>query len=292
MSYNLSNLQTYTDELSFSLISTAILQTNVMNYATIRSGLKFGTTTINLLDGAITVADRACGWDAAGNLNYSQVAIDMQEKQTKQALCPTDLRDYYLADKLSASAHAEEVPFEEVVSNFFVEKIKNWNESYLGGKIIADITVANGAATSGQTVASIASTIVADVMDLIDAVDPAVLDREDLGVILSPAYFNMLRRALIAQNLYHFNPADTNSNVELMMPGTDFKVIKSSGFVGSNAMVAGPLGDLVVGVGLEDDFDTLKIFWSQDNDEVRVMASWRIGLGVVDTTKWAKNGTL
>jgi len=291
MSYNLASLGTYTDELSFELISKAVLQTNVMDYATVRSGLKFGTTTINLLDGTITVADRACGWNEAGSLVYTQVDIDMQEKQTKQALCPTDLRDYYLAERLSASAHAEEVPFEEVVANLFVEKIRKWNEDYLGGKILTDITVANGAVDSGQTVASTASTIVDDVMDLIDAVPASVLDRDDLGVIMSPAYFNMLRRALVAQNLFHFNPADTNSNTELMMPGTDFKVIKSSGFSG-NGFVAGPLGDLVIGVGLEDDFDNLKIFYSADNDEVRVMAAWRIGLGVVDVTKWAKNGTL
>ena len=291
MSYNLSSLSTYTDELSFELISKAVLQTNVMNYSTVRSGLKFGTTTINLLDGTITVADRSCGWSEAGNLVYTQVDIDMQEKQTKQALCPTDLRDYYLAERLSASAHAEEVPFEEVVANLFVEKIKKWNEDYLGGKILTDITVANGAIDSGQTVASTASTIVDDVMDLIDAVPASVLDREDLGVIMSPAYFNMLRRALTAQNLFHFNPADTNSNTELMMPGTDFRVIKSSGFSG-DGFVAGPLKDLVIGVGLEDDFDNLKIFYSADNDEVRVMAAWRIGLGVVDVTKWAKNGTL
>lgn len=291
MSYNLANLATYTDELSFDLISKAVLQTNVMNYATIRSGLKFGTTTINLLDADIAVADRSCGWNEAGNLTYTQVDIDMQEKQTKQALCPTDLRDFYLAERLSASAMAEEVAFEEVTANLFIEKIKNFNEGLVGGEILTDITVANGAADSGQTAASTQSTIVDDVLDLIDNVDPSVLGRDDLGIIMSPAYFNMLRRALTAQNLFHFNPADTNSNTELMMPGTDFKVIKSSGFTG-DGFVAGPLGDIVIGVGLEDDFDQLRIFWSADNDEVRVMAAWRIGVGIVDVTKWAKNGTL
>lgn len=300
MSYNLANLQTMSDELSFELISKAVLQTSVMEYAQIRSGLKFGTTTINLLDADISVADRACGWNAAGNLTYSQVDIDMQEKQTKQALCPTDLRDYYLASRLSASAHAEEIPFEEVTANLFVEKIRNWNENYLGSAILGDVTVAAGAIDSGQTVASIASTIVADVMDLIDAVPSSVLDRDDLGVILAPSYYNMLRRALISQNLFHFNPADTNSNTQLVMPGTDFKVIKSSGFSASAtypavtgaSFVAGPLKDIVVGVGLEDDFDSLNIFYSADNDEVRVMGAWRIGLGIVDVTKFAKNGTL
>jgi hypothetical protein len=297
------------DEMSFELISKAVLQTSVMDYASIRSGLKFGTTTINLLDADIAVADRACGWDAAGNLTYSQVDIDMQEKQTKQALCPTDLRDYYLASRLSASAHAEEIPFEEVTANLFVEKIRNWNENFLGAQILTLVPLntgagtpadpINGAADSGQTVASTASTIVADVMDLIDAVDPSVLDRDDLGVIMSPAYFNMLRRALISQNLFHFDPS-SNSNTELTMPGTDFKVIKSSGFSASATypavtgatFIAGPLKDLVIGVGLEDDFDALKIFYSADNDEVRVMGSWRIGLGVTDKTKFARNGSL
>jgi hypothetical protein len=292
MSYNLTNLSTYTDELSFELISKAVLQTNVMDYASIRSGLKFGETTINLLDSAnIGVADRGCGWNAAGTLDYTQVTIDMVEKQIKQALCPTSIRDYYLAAQLSASAHAEEVAFEEVTANFFVEKIKKWNEDYVGGRLAADITVANGAVDSGQTVASTASTIVDDVMDLIDAVDASVLDRDDLGVIMSPAYFNMLRRALTSQNLFHFNAPGVNSNTELTMPGTDFKVIKSSGFSG-DAFIAGPLKDIVIGVGLEDDFDSLKMFYSADNDEVRVMAAWRLGVGIVDVTKWAKNGTL
>lgn len=286
--YNLAALGTYTDEMSFDLISKAVLQTNLMNYSTIRSGLKSGTTSINLLDADIAVSDRACGWDAAGDLVYTQVDITMVEKQTKQALCTTDLRDYYLSQRLSASAHAEEVPFEEVVSNLFVEKIKNYNESYLAGRLFADVTVANGAADSGQTVASTLSTIIDDVNDLIDAVDPAVLDRQDLGVVMSPANFNLLRRALTAQNLYHYVPSDNNT--ELMIPGTDFRAIKGT-FSGPQ-MVAGPLGDIVCGVGLEDDFDTLKIFYSQDNDEVRVMSAWRLGLAIVDVTKWAKNGTL
>ena len=105
---------------------------------------------------------------------------------------------------------------------------------------------------------------------------------------MSPANFNLLRRALTAQNLYHYVPSDNNT--ELMIPGTDFKAIKGT-FSGA-AMVAGPMKDFVIGVGLEDDFDTLKIFWSQDNDEVRVMSAWRLGGAVVDVTKWAKNGTL
>ena len=289
MSYNLTNLAAYTDEMSFDLISKAVLQTSVMEYATVRSGLKAGTTAINLLDANIAVADRACGWNEAGNLTYTQVDITMAEKQTKQALCPTDLRDYYLSEKLSASAHAEEVPFEEVVSNLFVEKIREYNEGYIATEIFSAVTVANGAADSGQTVASTLSTIYDDVLDLIDAV-PAKADKMgNKAVLMSPSNFNILRRALVAANLYHFSPADNNSD-RLEIPGTDFIAVKGS-FTGAG-MIAGPMEQIVVGVGLEDDFDTLKIFYSADNDEVRVMGAWRLGVAVAQIDLFAKNGTL
>ena len=295
MSYNLTSLAAFTDEMSFELISKAVLTTNVSDYLTMRSGLKSGTTAINLLDANIAVADRSCGWNEAGSLTYTQVDIVMAEKQTKQALCPTDLRDYYLSQKLSATAHAEEVPFEEVVSNLFVEKIKEWNENYIASEIFSKITVALGAADSGQTVASDATTIYDDVLDLIDAV-PAKADKYgNKAVLMSPVNFKRLRRSLVAQDLYHFDPS-TNNDMVLEIPGTDYIAIKGTfdgaTAVSGDAMIAGPMEMIVQGVGLEDDFDTLKIFYSADNDEVRVMSAWRLGIGVGQVDLFAKNGTL
>ena len=213
----------------------------------------------------------------------------MAEKQTKQALCPTDLRDYYLSEKLSASAHAEEVPFEEVVSNLFVEKIREYNEGFIATEIFTAITVANGAQDSGQTVASVLGTIYDDVLDLIDAVPAKADSMGSKAVLMSPSNFNLLRRALVANNLYHFNPA-SDSNDKLDIPGTDYIAVKGT-FTGAQ-MIAGPMEAIVLGVGLEDDFDTLKIFYSADNDEVRVMGAWRLGVGVSQTDVFAKNGTL
>ena len=142
---------------------------------------------------------------------------------------------------------------------------------------------------SGQTVASTLGTIYDDVLDLIDAV-PAKADRMgNKAVLMSPSNFNILRRALVANNLYHFNPA-SDSNEKLDIPGTDYIAVKGT-FSGAQ-MIAGPMDAIVVGVGLEDDFDTLKIFYSADNDEVRVMGAWRLGVGVSQTDVFAKNGTL
>lgn len=295
MSYNLTDLNTYTDEMSFELVSKAVLQTNLMQYATIRSGLRAGQVAINLLDADISVQDRACGWDNNGTMTFSQVTIDIQEKQSKQELCPTDLRDYYLSERLSASAYAEEVPFPEVVSNLFVEKIKNWNENYLAEQAM---TLAQAAIGTGGTCANqIATTatpdvnnIVGIVLDLFDAIDESVKMRDDLVVLMNPANFALLRRALVAQNYFHYNQGEGAEN-ELIIPGTNMKAVRVTLTDPAGeyyqSMVAGPGKDLVVGVGLEDDFDQLRIFWDQSTDVVKVMGAWRIGVNYVDVCKWS-----
>ena len=294
MSYVLTDLNTFTDEMSFDLISKAVLQTNLMEYATIRSGLRAGTVAINLLDADISVQDRACGWDNNGSMTFSQVTIDIQDKQSKQELCPTDLRDYYLSQRLSASAYAEEVPFPEVVSNLFVEKIKNWNEGYVAETAMF---IAQGAIGTGGTCANqIATTatpdvdnIVGIVLDLFDAIDESVKDRDDLVVLMNPANFALLRRALVAQNYFHYNQGEGTEN-ELTIPGTNMKAVKVTLAAGGEyygTMIAGPAKDLVLGVGLESDDESLRIFYDQSNDVVKVMAAWRIGVNFVDICKWS-----
>lgn len=294
MSYVLTDLNTYTDEMSFDLISKAVLTTNLMNYATIRSGLRAGNVAINLLDADISVQDRACGWDNNGTMTFSQVTIDIAEKQSKQELCPTDLRDYYLSERLSPSAYAEEVPFPEVVSDLFVKKIRNWNENYLANQLFD--TAAAALATAGTCANQVATTdavdvnnVVSIVLELFDAIDESVKDRDDLVVLMNPANYAILRRALVAQNYFHFNPGEGFPD-ELTIPGTNMKAIK----VTLNAldteyasMIAGPARDMVIGTGLEDDMDQLRIFYDQSNDVVKVMAAWRIGVNFVDVCKFS-----
>ena len=296
MSYVLTDLNTYTDEMSFELISKAVLTTNLMNYATIRSGLRAGNVAINLLDADISVQDRACGWDNNGTMTFSQVVIDIAEKQSKQELCPTDLRDYYLSERLSPSAYAEEVPFPEVVSNLFVEKIRNWNENYLANQLFD--TAAAALASAGTCPNQITTTdavdlnnVVSIVLDLFDSIDESVKDRDDLVVLMNPANFALLRRSLVAQNYFNFEPNDKYGFPdELIIPGTSMKAVKTTLLSTDTeyaSMIAGPARDMVIGTGLEDDMDSLRIFYDQANDVVKVMAAWRIGVNFVDVCKFS-----
>lgn len=299
MGFSFGNLTAYTDELSLELIAKAVLTTDLMSEIDVRSGLSAGTVALNLMDGdaldSAFVDDLACGWNPAGSVNFSQVDITIRDKQIKMQLCPEDLRQYWLSQRMAASAHAEEVPFEETIANYYVERIKKYNENFLmngdgtATGIKGQVTVANGANLQGGTPAAWdATNALTQVLDLYDAIDESVKDRDDLIAIVSPAAYRALTRALVAANLYHFSSVDGNEILEV--PGTNLKVVKSAGLTNSSYACAGPAKFIVAGTGLEDDMSNMQFYFDKGEDIVKFIAKWRLGVAVHQVNVFATNG--
>lgn len=292
MAFDLTALSTYTDELSLELIAKAVLTTDLMNEIDVRSGLSAGTVAINLMDGDLNVADLACGWNPSGDVNFSQVDITIADKQVKMELCPEDLRQYWLSQRMSAAADQESVPFEETIATYYIERIKKYNESFLingdgtATGIKAQVTGANGATVPAGAAAWTVSNAVDQALDLFDGIAEEVKNREDLVMIVSPAAFQTLRRALVAQNYYHYDQTDGRT---LDLPGANCKVIKSAGLVSSNYVAAGPAGFIVAGTGLENDASTMSFYFDKGEDVVKFIAKWRLGVAVHQVNVFATN---
>ena len=293
MAFDLTALSTYTDELSLDLIAKAVLTTDLMNDIDVRSGLQAGTVAINLMDGDLNVADLACGWNPSGDVNFSQVDISIADKQVKMELCPEDLRQYWLSQRMSAGTANDEVPFEETIAGYYIERVRKYNEGFLingdgtVNGIKAQITAANGANVPAAPLAWTVSNAIDQALDLFDEIDESVKDREDLIMVVSPANFQTLRRALVAQNYYHYDQGDGRT---LDLIGTNCKIVKSSGLVGSDYVAAGPAGFIVAGTGLEDDMSTMKFFYDEGEDVVKFRAAWRLGVAVHQVNVFATNG--
>ena len=292
MAFDLTALSTYTDETSMDLIAKAVLETDLMSYVDLRSGLSAGTVAINLMDGDLNVVDLACGWNPSGDVNFSQVDITIRDKQVKMDLCPEDLRQYWLSQRMSAAANQETVPFEEVIAEYYVKRISKYNQSYLidgdgtGTGIKDQVTVANGANASAAPAAWTLSNAVEQALNIFDAIDEASKDRDDLIMICSPANFNILRRALVAQNYYHYDQGDGRS---FELPGANITVVKTSGLTGSDYVAAGPAGMIVAGTGLEDDASTVQFFFDKGQDVVKFIAKWRLGVAVSQVNQFGTN---
>lgn len=293
MAFDLTALSTYTDELSLDLIAKAVLNTDLMGEVDLRSGLSAGTVAINLMDGDLNVADLACGWNPSGDVNFSQVDITIRDKQVKMDLCPEDLRQYWLSQRMSAGADQESVPFEEVIADYYVKRISKYNESYLidgdgtGEGIKDQVTAANGATVPAGAAAWTLQNAVDQALDLFDAIDEASKDRDDLIMIVSPSNFNTLRRALVAQNYFHYDQGDGK---QFELPGANIKVVKTSGLTGSDYVAAGPASMIVAGTGLTDDMSTIQFFFDKGQDVVKFIAKWRLGVAVSQVDQFSTNG--
>mgnify|MGYP003121403864 FL=1 len=290
MSFNLAALTAYTQE-NTDLLSESILNTKELQHVAIRTGVPAATSTINVFSGTITEQDRDCNMADAGNLTFDQIDITVEDKAISQSLCPTDLREYWMSERMKPGAvGGEEVPFEETIVEYVSKSVQKNISDFIGAQLIASVTVAAGAGDSGQTVASTAATIVDDLNDLYDALDERVRLMDDVVIFLSPSYYRMAIRAFVASNQFHYD--FENGAGDVYLPGTNALLVQSSGFIGSDAFVAFPSKYAIFATGLMSDAETINMIYDNVNDKVAMRAYYRRGLSVYSVDQCAKNGTL
>ena len=293
--FDVSALPAYTDQLSLDLISKVVLKTDLLDYVDLRSGFTSGTVAINLVDADLPVSALSCGWTSDGQVTYSQVNVTIESLQSKTEMCIEDLRAKYTSAFMNAGTGNDFLPFEQVISESYTDKLRKYNEGFLINGfgtttgLKAQITSANGAQLqAGIPAAWDATNAYEQALDLYDAIDESVKDRDDLIMVVSPDAYRALVRALVAQNLYHFNSVEGNDI--MILPGTNVTVVKSSGLVGSNYKFAGPGKMIIAATGLTDELDTFRFFYDEAADVMKFRAAWRLGVGVGEVNVFATNG--
>jgi len=292
--FDISALPAYTDQESLELISKVVLKTDLLDYVDLRSGFTSGTVAINLVDADLPVSALSCGWSSDGEVTYSQVNVTIESLQSKTEMCVESLRSVYQSAFMNAGTGNDFIPFESVISESYADKLRKYNEGFLingfGATtgLKAQITSANGANLQGGTPAAWdATNAFEQALDLYDAIDESVKDRDDLIMVVSPDAYRALVRSLVSQNLYHFDSVSGNDVV--ILPGTNVTVIKSSGLVGSNYKFAGPGKMILAATGLTDELDSFRFFYDEAADVMKFRAAWRLGVGVGEVNLFATN---
>ena len=294
--FDVAALPAYTDQLSLDLISKVVLKTDLLDYVDLRSGFTSGTVAINLVDAALPVSALSCGWTSDGQVTYTQVNVIIESLQSKTEMCVEDLRSVYQSAFMNAGTGNDFIPFENVISESYADKLRKYNEGFLingsaGGAMTGlkgQITSANGATLqAGVPAAWTPANAFEQALDLYDAIDEAVKDRDDLIMVVSPDAYRALVRALVAQNLYHFNSVESNDI--LILPGTNVTVVKSSGLVGSDNKFAGPGKMILAATGLTDELDNFRFFYDEASDVMKFRAAWRLGVGVGEVNLFGTN---
>jgi len=294
--FDLTGLTPFTDELSYELVSKAVLNTKELDNISVRTGLSAGTVQVTQLDADFIAGDLTCGWNSEGQVSLTPFDIVIKDKEFKTQICAEDLRSIYQSMKMNASAYAsEEIPNElqAALADLYTKKVQaSISDFVINGDGVAtglkqQITAANGANVPAGAAAWTLSNAIDQALDLVDAIGDESADAEDLVMFVSPANFRTLSRALVQSNLYHFVPSDNTE--ELILPGTSVKVIKSSGLKGSDRVFVGKKSDMIFGTGLESDASTFNIFYDQSNDVTKIKIKFREGILAINIDQFATN---
>jgi len=286
MALDLTGLSAWTQE-NTDLIATAILNTDALQHVSVRSGVSEGTSSINLFSADFADAARACGFTASGNLVFDQLPITVGDRQIKQEACPVELRSYWMAQQMNpGEAGNEMLPFEAEIGQYYMDGVSKNIEDFVGTSLVAEITAANGATVPVGAAALTVANAIDQLNDLYDALDARVQMRDDVVFLMSPASYRIAVRAMVAADLIHYNFADGQNDVYL--PGTNAKLIKSSGITGTSIVVF-PKAYAIFATGLEGE-ENFRMFYDEGADVVKITAYYRRGLACYSIDQLATNG--
>jgi hypothetical protein len=311
-SYVVSSITGFTDQSSQELMAKALIGATTPKYANVKLGIK-GTQTLNLVDSTPAFQAGACGWSASGTTTLFQRNITVCPERINEALCPDSLYDTYQSMLLTPGETEESVPFEQVIADLKVKQIQQrieqqlWQATTGAGDCFDGFKALIASGQTGVAVSASGTTFspsaaygvngnpITEVDKLINALDDNAMSREDLVVFMSYANFRLYVQALTRANFFanYIGGTSVTASMEAVHPNTNVKVVPTIGLAGSNQITIGPKEYTVVGFDLLSDHEKLDIWWSRDNDEVRIRGNYNYGAQIAkfgSTAYFATNG--
>ena len=290
-----SALSTYVEEKNIPLINKIVLGGSMIQDMTVQPGIKT-KARIHYLSTDPTFQDgRSCGFNAAGTAALTEREIETGIIKVNMAFCQKELLGHYAEYLVRISAGNEDLGFErELVDSIIANINKKLDKMiFLADKDNSDqfdglIKVAKTAGVS-EDVLTKSDGAYANIKQVYMSLPEEVLEK-GATIYVSPATYREFTQELVAKNLYHYSGPVDAAPSEIIFPGTDVKVKKAIGLTGTDYILAGHPKDWFYGCDLSDANEELKIWYSDDQDEVRMKALWNSGVQIafVDEVKLGK----
>lgn len=309
MGYTVSSLPAYVEQNRLPLLKAAILKGKTVEVINRQSGVK-GKAALNIVDITAPFQSGAdCGFNASGNDTFTQRTIETALLKVEKSWCWKTLigkwTEYQMRNGIEAGE--KELDFEEFFLNTIAEKIAAKIEEIIWqGLTISGTTLTKGLLAELQTAsvdptANAGSTYYEKVLEAYNAIPEAVLD--SAVIFVGAGVFRGLVQNLVAANLYHFDPGAPKD--ELILPGTDTRVIKVNGLnsatmsvtsggsttVYENLIVAADPQNLVYGYDIEGSERDFDVWYEKKDDAILFRMQTNIGSQVAIPSEVKVYGT-
>jgi len=299
MAFNVTGLTNYVNEQNTDILVKSLFGSKTASVLQAAGQVQVGVKSaeaLNILSSDVYFQADGCGYTSSGNTTFSQRTITVGKIKVEETLCPKTLEAKWMQTQIAAGSPTA-VPFEQQISESKASVIAkqlevamwqgdtatsntNPNTNKFDGfnKIIDAVSASTVAGNTSSATAITVSNVEALVDDIYNVIPADIATADDLVLWVGIDTFKKYTTALRNSNLFHY--AVDAEGLEMMIPGTNLKMIGTGGLNGTNKMYAGRLSNFFVGTDLANEEEELKYWYSQDNDEVRFRMTCKYGVQI------------
>jgi len=306
MAFNVTGLASYTKANERELLTKSLFSAKSISLATKMPNVK-SAMQVNVMDtDAVFQSGTSCGFSASGTTTFTNRTMTVSPIRVHEALCPKTLETKYLQLVLPNGSNPKSIPFEQQFTDLKAGLIaQNLETAFWQG----DTTSGNNAlaqfdglvkiitAVSGSAIAANASgfmsgapysasggitvsNVNAIMQGMFRAIPAALLDKNDTMIFCGIDTFRTYQLALTNANLFHYNTDASNSNFEIVIPGTNIKVIGVNGLNGTGKIYALRTSNMFFGCDVLGEESKFELFCAQEAMEVRYVAEFKAGVQI------------
>lgn len=308
MAFNVGALSAYTDQQKYPLLIKSLFEAKTQRIFTPQTGIK-SADTLNIIDtDLILQLGGTCGWNSSGTTTLSQRTLTVGLIKVNESLCQKTLQAYYIQKQLNPGSMQED-PAQVWAKQYSELKAGQTSQACEQTMWYGDTNsnVANAQRFDGQLKlidAASASTIKAcatntDVLsatNIIAKMDEAstnipaqLLGKGDFVFFVGWDVFRFLVTAIKNANYFHYDPGTSWNEGEVMLPGSNIKVIAVNGLnlssrpvdsVQSSTIqrfIGSRLSNFFVGTDMENEEEKFEIFYAREAMETRYVAEFKLG---------------
>lgn len=313
MALSFSGIGVYTKQNIAPLLTEAVLKAKTQEI--VKSGgillpqTKSSVAIPQMTTNALFQTD-GCGWSPSGTTTFTQRTVTVGKIRLEEAICPKDFEQYFTQEALRAGSTYEDFGNADFEAAFLAKKnaqiAKNleigiWQGDSASGNtnpntnkfdglmklidagspVLANVTGFTG--VSAITAIN-QSNIVTALQAVYRAIPAEIIDSEDLHIFCGNDVYRLAVMAYQTLNLFHHN-VNGDASQEFVVPGTNVKLTAVNGLNGTGDLYALRLSNIAFAFDLEDEEQNYKMWYSEDNNEVRFRVAFKFGVNVAYTSE-------
>lgn len=314
MALSLGTLTAYTKQLVKPLLTSAVFEAKTQQM--IKDGgivipNAKSVVAIPLMDTDAVFGTDSCSFDPSGTTTFTQRTISVGKIKLEEKICPKDLEAYFTQEALKSGSTYTDFGNTEFQKAYLDKKnmrIASQLETALwqgdtssananlnkfdglqklinaGSPVDANVSAYTGVATI-STITS--ANVVAATEGMYKAIPVAIMSKGDVKIFVGNDWYRLLIMAYRGLNLFSYNPQDANAS-SFILPATNIEVVSINGLNGTGDAYAISLSNMAMAVDMVDEENSYKMWYSEDNNDVRFRVAFKMGCNVAFTNECVK----